>query len=107
MEDDLDLSDHKVTSEVHVFSEGECHSDDERIGKVSILSTVGLQRVKHSLMFIFITVVSKFSFTLPNKLVASNIRDVNQDSNQVDDDGDPVLRRKNYSPDYSLSIGKK
>nr|CAG4637304.1 EOG090X0C5G [Ceriodaphnia reticulata] len=80
MEDDLDLSDHKVTSEVHVFSEGDSHGEDESI------------------------VISKFNFTLPNKLLP-NTRDVSQDpSNSIDDDGDLVVQRKDYTPDYSLSI---
>jgi len=30
--EDIDLSDHKVTSEVHVFSEGEPLGDDKSIG---------------------------------------------------------------------------
>ena len=30
--EDIDLSDHKVTSEVHVFSEGEPIGDDQSIG---------------------------------------------------------------------------
>lgn len=34
--EDLDLSDYKVTSEVHVFSEGESVDDDEHIGKVQV-----------------------------------------------------------------------
>ena len=31
--EDIDLSDHKVTSEVHVFSEGKSLKDEENIGK--------------------------------------------------------------------------
>lgn len=31
--EDIDLSDHKVTSEVHVFSEGEHQDEEESIGK--------------------------------------------------------------------------
>jgi hypothetical protein len=34
--EDLDLSDHRVTSEVHVFSEGESLKNEENIGKFSL-----------------------------------------------------------------------
>ena len=102
MEADLDLSDHKVTSEVHVFSEGESQGDDESIGK--IFSRL-LEGRKFTNVFVNFTVISKFNFTLPNKLVeVGDTCNVNQDASSVDDDGDLVVRRKDYSPDYSLSI---
>nr|CAG4651276.1 EOG090X0C5G [Simocephalus serrulatus] len=70
--EDLDLSDHKVTSEVHVFSE----------------------------------VISSFKFTLPEKLQITETQTSDDDNhdNTTDDDGDLVVRRKDYTPDFSLSI---
>lgn len=82
--EDIDLSDHKVTSEVHVFSEGEPIGDDQSI------------------------VHSNFKFTLPANYQR---QDVAQGGNPfddnvavVDEDGDPIIHRRNHTDDYSLTI---
>ncbi|KAK4020298.1 methyltransferase-like protein 22 isoform X1 [Daphnia magna] len=77
--EDLDLSDYKVTSEVHVFSEGESVDDDEHI------------------------VISTFKFSLPKNHSLSLHQNVNEEV-AADGDGDLIVQRKNYTPDYSLSI---
>jgi hypothetical protein len=38
--EDLDLSDHKVTSEVHVFSEGESLKDEKNVGKLLLFNFI-------------------------------------------------------------------
>lgn len=58
--EDLDLSDHKVTSEVHVFSEGESLGDDEHIGKAQV-SIHNFLKPKNTLVTSFVNQWSQIS----------------------------------------------
>jgi len=80
----IDLSDYKVTSEVHVFSEG-----------------VPSDETQHE-------VTSFFKFTLPDEFVVPaevKEEDVEDDGPKTDEDGDMIVKRKNQtSKDYNLVI---
>nr|CAG4650432.1 EOG090X0C5G [Sida crystallina] len=78
MEDHTDISDHRVTSEVHVFSETEESGELEK------------------------TVISKFKFNLPDQLVLgfSNA----SLKSKTDKDGDLDVTRKNQAEDHVLAI---
>ncbi len=104
--EDLDLSDHRVTSEVHVFSEGESLKDEENIGKFSWTYFDSLNRPKkYNVLNLFI-VISSFNFSLPPKLALSANHNANQETT-ADDDGDLVVCRKDFTPDFTLSISKQ
>ena len=106
--EDIDLSDHKVTSEVHVFSEGEPLGDDKSIGTSrkyeSYKSRFCLQYVIYSCL----QVHSNFKFTLPANYQRQNVAQGGNpcDNNVavVDKDGDPIIHRRNHTDDHSLTI---
>nr|CAG4643460.1 EOG090X0C5G [Ilyocryptus agilis] len=75
--EDIDLSDHKVTSEVHVFSESSSNSGES-------------------------VVTSVFKFSLPLNFVG--IAAPAGKEGDADDDGDLLVRRKNHVDDYCLEI---
>nr|CAG4641989.1 EOG090X0C5G [Eurycercus lamellatus] len=90
--DDIDLGDYKVTSEVHIFSEG-TQAEKKFSSEEGADETI---------------VVSNFKFTLPGKYEVSEDVDGaiagNQQVDQYDEDGDLVVHRKNEKQDHHLAI---
>lgn len=108
--EDIDLSDHKVTSEVHVFSEGEPIGDDRSIGTSQIIIRLNVffkEGFVFKLLFVFL-VISNFKFTLPTNYQRQNIaQGVSPCVNNMavtDEDGDPIVHRRNHVADHSLAI---
>nr|CAG4646527.1 EOG090X0C5G [Macrothrix elegans] len=80
--ENIDLGDYKVTSEVHVFSDCEPLKGEEES-----------------------VVISNFNFTLPDKIKVSGSEKSQACSTiEKDEDGDPIISRKNEREDYSLAI---
>jgi len=77
-----DISDYKVTSEVHVFSEGVSSEEEKN------------------------QVTSLFKFSLPSQFpIPPKFKDIEESSRQTDEDGDLIVRRRNQSgQDYNLTI---
>ena len=108
--EDIDLSDHKVTSEVHVFSEGEpLNEDDTSIGKTPSYKKGIYGRLIQRLSCFLSKVISSFKFTLPANVRPSSIapEKENPSHSTVDEDGDPIIIRKNHTDDHSLTISNR
>ena len=105
-----DISDYKVTSEVHVFSEGVSSEEEKNQGIGKLLFYHLLIELSFLPVNIgFITVTSLFKFSLPSQFpIPPKFKDIEESSRQTDEDGDLIVRRRNQSgQDYNLTISTK